>query len=42
MGTIKIKQKLHKLILEGEEDVKAGRTFSLKEARKKTNSKLQI
>ena len=27
MGTIKIKQKLHKLILEGEEDIKAGRTF---------------
>ena len=62
MGTIEIKQKLHKfidsgddkflklfyemakvyleqsekdkMILEGEEDIKAGRTYSLKEARK--------
>mgnify|MGYP006896878366 CR=1 FL=1 len=33
-ATMEIKQKHHELILEGEEDIKAGRTYSLKEARK--------
>jgi len=40
-ATMEIKQKHHELILEGEEDIKVGRNVSLKEARKKTNSKFQ-